>query len=934
MKVDRFLFGTAVVFVSLLLGCGGGGGGGDSTRAVFSDTPQIQGLKEIRKESKDSFRVKMRGDMPLFVRMNVRVPDSVGTDPIDQTFYFLDRFKEVYGFSSPEKELYLGRVKEVFGIKKVFLKQKYKEVPIFGAGLTLDINNNMVVASIGKWVPNMDKYRIDTKPKIDKLTAIQRALKDPDIVGAKLGARPKLMILERSLYSPKKQMRPLLVWHLTVSGKSKATGKQRDWRIFVDAHTGKVVDKISLSKDLEFEIIDLQNSDPLVCWPADPGTVLCDENTTSGNCSNSTGISGVANRMYSYVVDTYNFFKNNFDWTSYDNNDDIILAYIRWSVDNAGYNRCAFGNNLFLFGLRWDILDFVGHEFTHGVTDYTAELVYEFQSGALNESFSDVFAQFIKREVTGTTDWKMNLSDGSTLRDLANPPAFGDPDSISSPSYQSCSDCDCDDSNDNCWVHTNSSIPNKVAYLITEGGIHNGYSISGLGFERAKWFYFLLLYLYLDSTSDFEYTALDAVYLAETIRDTTGPLAFPRFTDQHVCDVRNAWASVGVIDGDADCDGIPDTEEVDADNDGIPDAEDNCPLAFNPDQKNTDKAIRDTFDYYGDTSIPVRVDNLGDACDPDMDGDGVLDVNDNCLIQESRYGLHIYSRNPVQTDSDGDGVGDRCEDVDGDGWYFFESPILTITAFTSLNDNCPNDYNPYQRDTDGDNKGDACDSDIDGDGILNTNDLCPSYASSNNADTDGDGVGDVCDNCLNTSNADQRDADGDGVGDVCDNDRDGDGVDNAYDACPDKYGTGIQVSGSNNTICNEDYSPFISGQWVTIDVLTAETLRVPVNPCGTGGCPNWIPDNYKFTVKVRSSTGNVYFKVTNDEGKKARSGAFTGYDQQQNLVFDSTFKVSPEAYFKAPSAKAASSHMKYFLDISPAPNANLSSVEVCVGSCQ
>jgi len=131
-------------------------------------------------------------------------------------------------------------------------------------------------------------------------------------------------------------------------------------------------------------------------------------------------------------------------------------------------------------------------------------------------------------------------------------------------------------------------------------------------------------------------------------------------------------------------------------------------------------------------------------------------------------------------------------------------------------------------DMDGDGKGDVCDSDIDNDGILNANDLCPMTPSSDNADTDGDGVGNACDNCPNTSNANQRDADGDGVGDVCDNDRDGDGLDNASDACPDNYGTGIPVSGSNNPICNENDSPFISGQWVTIDILNAETLRVPV----------------------------------------------------------------------------------------------------------
>ena len=77
---------------------------------------------------------------------------------------------------------------------------------------------------------------------------------------------------------------------------------------------------------------------------------------------------------------------------------------------------------------------------------------------------------------------------------------------------------------------------------------------------------------------------------------------------------------------------------------------------------------------------------LAQGCS-DLDGDGVCDVDDNC----------VNTFNPAQSDADADGVGDVC-------------------------DNCPFDANPAQRDTDGDGIGDVCETDSDNDGILDDGD--------------------------------------------------------------------------------------------------------------------------------------------------------------------------------------------------------------------
>jgi Thrombospondin type 3 repeat len=133
-------------------------------------------------------------------------------------------------------------------------------------------------------------------------------------------------------------------------------------------------------------------------------------------------------------------------------------------------------------------------------------------------------------------------------------------------------------------------------------------------------------------------------------------------------------------------------EPGDVDGDGVGDAVDNCVNDRNGSQRNTDG------------------DSLGDACDPDMDGDGIANESDPC----PRH------------------LGDACTfDADGDGRIDGE-------------DNCP-EPNRDQRDNDIDGEGDVCDPDDDNDGEFDTVDNCPLVYNWEQIDQDGDGRGSVCD---------------------------------------------------------------------------------------------------------------------------------------------------------------------------------------------
>lgn len=145
-------------------------------------------------------------------------------------------------------------------------------------------------------------------------------------------------------------------------------------------------------------------------------------------------------------------------------------------------------SNLTAGGQRWNYLsgalDVVAHELTHGVTDYTSDLLYEFESGALNESFSDMMGTAVEFffQQPGSGSMKADYLVGEDvvtpggIRSMENPAAYGQPDHYSKRIQVPIT-------RDNGGVHTNSGIPNHVYYLAIEGGTNrtSGLGVQGVG---------------------------------------------------------------------------------------------------------------------------------------------------------------------------------------------------------------------------------------------------------------------------------------------------------------------------------------------------------------------------------------------------------------------------------------------------------------------
>ena len=237
---------------------------------------------------------------------------------------------------------------------------------------------------------------------------------------------------------------------------------------------------------------------------------------------------------------TYDYFFNVHGRNSIDDNGFILTSYVSYdnNFSNAFWDgqRMTYGdgsgNNT-----PYTALDIAGHEITHGLTTNTANLVYQDESGALNESFSDIFGisiEFVAKPAVA--NWELGEDLGFVIRDMQNPNAQGDPDTYFGTNWAPLGGAD------NGGVHTNSGVQNFWYYLLVTGGSgtnDNGdsYTVNGIGLTDASRIAFRNLTTYLTPSSNYNDARFFAIQSAVDL--------FGGCTSE-VEAVTNAWYAVGV----------------------------------------------------------------------------------------------------------------------------------------------------------------------------------------------------------------------------------------------------------------------------------------------------------------------------------------------------------------------------------------------------
>ena len=406
---------------------------------------------------------------------------------------FLKENAGLFGVKSSAVDFRVMRIKKMANRDFVKFQQAYAGIDVFAGQVIVLVNElggvEYVMSDIARDLKLLDEEILSLVPLITEEEAVANIknlfnAEYPDI--EIITTEPYLTIFEPAVLGTAGSIR--LVWDIKVRSKETVYINEH---ILLDAHSGKIVRRYPLNITArDREVYDAVNTD------SDPGTL---------ERSEGEGVSGIADvdDAYDFLGDAYDFYDSEHGRDSIDDGGMRISATVRYCRpgdpcpwDNAMWSP---SRDRMYFGDGHAVDDVVGHEYTHGVTDYESDLVYENHSGAINESFSDVWGEFIDLGNGAGNDntivrWELfeDLPGGS-LRDMQDPSRspFFDPDCLGSPFFvQPVPNPDV--SNDFGGVHTNCGVNNKLCYLLTDGDTFNGQTINGMGITAIADLYYLV----------------------------------------------------------------------------------------------------------------------------------------------------------------------------------------------------------------------------------------------------------------------------------------------------------------------------------------------------------------------------------------------------------------------------------------------------------
>ncbi len=439
--------------------------------------------------------------------------EVLGAEQKSQRFFAEN--KALLRLNEPGKELALSK-SEVMndGTKVLRFQQTYGGLEVWPAQLLTNVAaDGRLTVMTGAYVPTPEG--LDMQASLAAADAVRIAWGH---VGLPLPDAPTAATLK--IYSENGEAKEL-AYEVMVEGG------MRDSQVFVSAKNGKVLKAISkiCNMSVTGSGVGVVSSTPLPLSLWKEGASFLAKDTTKPMYNagtgdgfiqiynnNNTGRSGsivpaASSSQFSFsdpdaasalycLGKSYDFYMSEFSRNSYDNAGASLIAVVRFAETPGVPMKNAFWNGVFMgFGNGDKLsgaLDVIGHEMTHAVVEKTSGLVYEGQSGALNESFSDIFGEGTEWKVAGNSDWKIgtNLTTMGVLRDMAAPENHQQPSRMSA--FERTTE-------DHGGVHINSGIPNRAFYLLVEG-LPGG----GIGRSKAHQIFYRTLTTKLSKGSDFQ----------------------------------------------------------------------------------------------------------------------------------------------------------------------------------------------------------------------------------------------------------------------------------------------------------------------------------------------------------------------------------------------------------------------------------------------
>ena len=427
-----------------------------------------------------------------------------------------------------------GTTTDSLGHTHFRFNQKIRGLRVVGAEYLIhaDAAGN-VYAMNGRFAPDFDLPR---NARVNGWSALEKAAAQAGIVnGSWVEKKPELVYLinERS--------NSFLAWSATVQ-YTDSEGFQSDV-VFADAAgSGDFI-----QKNPQVHRARNRNTYNLNGGTSLPGTLVLTE--TTGSTSDVS-----IQKAHDYAGVVYNYYSGVHGRDSYNGAGATIKSSVHYS---SNYNNAFWWSQQMTYGDGDGVqfgpfsraLDVVAHELTHAVTEYSANLTYSNESGALNEASSDILGVAAEAWNNGVVDsrtWKMGedcytpATSGDALRYMNNPTADGSSKDYYPERYTG--------TGDNGGVHLNSGIANLAVYLMAAGGTHprgkttinvtplNATVATSLNMAAKIWY--RALTVYMTSSTNFA-----------GARTATAQAATDLYGSAAATTVNDAWAAVGVGSG-------------------------------------------------------------------------------------------------------------------------------------------------------------------------------------------------------------------------------------------------------------------------------------------------------------------------------------------------------------------------------------------------